>query len=108
MLGNPSAGCELLEQRFVELSRYSVIDVLDNGLDVAEFSVPQSAFKALSAALGSLAIKQKAQPFGVGEICSLVLTLQFNEGLGHAVELQRLELIEGGMVQHGLCAPQWK
>jgi hypothetical protein len=68
MLSNSSAGCELLEQRFVELSRYSVIDVLDNGLGVAEFSAPQSAFKALSAAPGNLAIKQHAQPFGVGEI----------------------------------------
>jgi hypothetical protein len=65
MLSNPPAGCELLEQRFVELSRYSVIDVLDNGLGVAEFSVPHSAFKSLSTALGNLAIKQHAQPFTV-------------------------------------------
>ena len=65
MLSNPPAGCELLDQRFVELPRSSIIDVLDNGLGVAEFSVPQSAFKSPSTALGNLAIKQHAQPFGV-------------------------------------------
>ena len=36
-----------------------------------------------------------------------VLLLQLDEGVGHAVELECSELIEGGMCQHRLSSPQW-
>jgi hypothetical protein len=42
------------------------------------------------------------------EIGSLPLSLQLDEGVGHAVELERLELVKGGMGEHRLCSPHWK
>ena len=50
--------------------------------------------------LGRLAVEQQRQPFGVVEILGAVLRLQLGEGVGHAVELQRSQLVEGGMCQH--------
>ena len=46
MLGNPSAGCELLEQRLVELSGRSIADVLDGGVTVAQLGAAQPALEA--------------------------------------------------------------
>jgi hypothetical protein len=34
--------------------------------------------------------------------------LQVAEGVGHAVELQRSQLVDGGMRQHCVSSPQWK
>src|SRR5271169_964176 len=100
MLGNPFAGRELLEQRFVEPSRRAVVDILDGGLAVAQLGATQPDLKAPGVAIGCLAIEQQSQPFGMGEIGSLPLSLQLDEGVGHAVELERLELVKGGMDQH--------
>ena len=40
--------------------------------------------------------KSKFNVFGMCEIGSLPLSLQLDEGVGHAVELERLELVKGG------------
>ena len=71
MLGDPFAGRELLEQRLVESSRCSVVDVLNGGLGVAELGAAQPAFKAFGIAMGHLAIKQQCEPFSVREVSSL-------------------------------------
>src|SRR3984893_19142487 len=106
MLRNPSAGCELLEQRLVKLSRRSIIDILDCRLAVAQLSAAQAAFESFAVAMGHFTIKQQPQPFGVRKLSSLGLVLQFNEDLGHAIEIQCLELVKGGMGQHQFCSPQ--
>ena len=68
----------------------------------------QSGLEAPGVAIGSLAVEQQRQPFGVREIADLLLRLELDEGLHHAVELERSELVEGGMGKHRLSSPQWK
>ena len=53
-------------------------------------------------------VEQQRQPFGVIQILGSVLRLQVDEGVGHAVELQRSQLVDGGMRQHCVYSPQWK
>jgi len=42
----------------------------------------------------------KWSPFGVCELGGSGLVLQLDEGVGHAIELQRLEPVKGEMGQH--------
>ena len=77
MLGNPSAGRELLEQRFVETPRRPVIDILDDGMAVTQAGTAQAHLEAPGVAAGGLAIEQQRQPFGVCEFGGLGLALQF-------------------------------
>ena len=74
----------------------------------AQLGAAQPDLKAPGVAIGRLAIEQQSQPFGMCEIGSLPLSLQLDEGVGHAVELERLELVKGGMGEHRLCSPHWK
>jgi len=107
MFGNPSVGRELPEQRLVEPPRRSVIDILDGRLAVAQAGGAQAHLEAPCVAVGNFAIEQQRQPFGVSKFPSLGLTLQLDESVGHAVKLQRFELIERRMYQHRVL-PQWK
>src|SRR5215468_2716263 len=108
LLGDPAAGGELLEERFVELALCAVVDVLDRGLAVAQASRTQADLRAFGGAIGDLPIKQDREPFGVGEIPGAILLLELKEGVGHAVELQRSQLLKGGMGEHRCLSPQWK
>ena len=48
-----------------------------------------------------LAVEQQRQPFGMCEILrTSSCACELDEGLHHAVELERSELIEGGMCEH--------
>jgi hypothetical protein len=65
VLGNPSGGRELPEQRLVEPPRRSVIDILDGGLAVAQAGGAQAHVEAPCVAVGDFAIEQQRQPLGV-------------------------------------------
>lgn len=58
------------------------------------------ALEALGVAAGAFPVDEKSQPFGMGQIGGAVADLRFGKGLGHAVELQGLELIQGWMIEH--------
>jgi hypothetical protein len=51
--------------------------------------------EAPGVAIGSLAVEEQGQPFGMGEIAPVLLRFELDEGLGHAVELERAQLVEG-------------
>ena len=85
--------------------RRSEVDVLDCGLAVTQPGGAQSGLEALGVAIGRFAVEQQRQPFGVREITGLLLCLEFDEGLRHAVEFERSELIEGGMDEHQSSSP---
>src|SRR5262249_22447218 len=104
---NPAASGELLEEGFVELALRAVVDVLDRGLAVAQARRAQADLRAFGGAIGDLAVEQECEPFGVGEIPGGILLLELEEGIGHAVELQRSELVEGGVGEHFCLSPQW-
>ena len=108
MLGDPAAGGQLLEQRLVEPARRAVVDALDGRLAVPQPSGAQSGVEAPGAAIGGLAVEQQRQPFGVREITGLLLRFELDEGLDHAVEVERSQLVEGGMGEHWSSSPQWK
>ena len=57
VLGDPAAGGQLLEQRFVEPAWGAVVDVLDGGLVVTQPSGAQAGLEATGAAIGGLAIE---------------------------------------------------
>ena len=108
MLGDPAAGGQLLEQRLIEATRGAVVDIFDCGLAVPQPSGAQSGVEASGVAIGGLTVEQQRQPFGVCKIADLLLRLDLDEGLRHAVELERSQLIKGGMCEHQLSSPQWK
>jgi hypothetical protein len=108
MFGDPAAGGQLLEQRLVEPTRRAVADVLDRRLAVPQPSGAQSGLEAPGTAIGGLAVEQQRQPFGVREIAGLLLRFELDEGLDHAVEVERSELIKGRMGEHWSSSPQWK
>jgi hypothetical protein len=60
----------------------------------------QAHVEAPCVAVGKFAIEQQRQPLGVPKFGGLGLALQLDESLGHAVKLQRFELIERWMYQH--------
>ncbi len=107
LLGDPAAGGELLEERFVELALCAVVDVLDRGLAVAQARRAQADLRAFARAIGDLAIEQECEPFAVGEIPGGILLFELDEGVGHAVEIERSELVECGMSEHHYLSPQW-
>ena len=90
MFGNPAAGAKLLHQGFVELSGAAIIDVLDGRADVAQFRRPEPGLEALGGAVGSFTVDQQTKPFSMTHIACRILGCQLDEGLGHAVELERL------------------
>ena len=59
-LGNPAAGRQLLEQRLVEPTRRSEVDVLDGGLAVTQAGGAQSGLEALGVAAGRFAVEHSA------------------------------------------------
>jgi hypothetical protein len=72
---------------------------------VTQPSDAQSGLEAPGIAVCGLAVEQQRQPFGVREIADLLLRFEFDEGLRHAVELERSQLVEG---EHRSSSPQWK
>jgi hypothetical protein len=70
-----------------------ILDDLDRSLAVAQARRTQADLRAFGRAIGNLPIKQECEPFGVGETPGGILLLEFEEGVGHAVELQRSELV---------------
>ena len=78
----------------------AVVDVLDRGLVVAQARRTQADLRAFGRAIVDLAVEQECEPFGMGEILGGILLLELDEGVGHAIELQRSELVEGGMGEH--------
>jgi hypothetical protein len=108
VISDPAAGGQLLEQRLVEPARRAVVDVLGRGLTVTQPGGAQPGLQAPGVAIGSLAVEQQGQPFGVGEIAHVLLRFELDEGLRHAVELERSQLVEGRMGEHRSSSPQWK
>ena len=90
----------MLEQGFVEAPGGTVVDILDCGVGMAQASVAEPVGQTAVVTLGFLSVEQQSQPLGMIEFAGLGVVTQFGEGAGHAVQLEMLELIEGGMLQH--------
>ena len=102
---DPLAVGELLEEGAVEAARGSVINVFDAGR-LAQSGIAQPGGKPLVAAMGELAIEQKAEPVGMSERRGFVGSLELGKRLGHAGEAKLAQLVEHwmGKQRH---SPQW-
>jgi hypothetical protein len=95
---DPLALSKLLEQGAVETARIAVIDVFDAGL-LAQSGDPQAGREALVLSPGDFAIEQQSQPFTMAEAVSFATGGDFDEGLGHAMQAEGGELVEGRMIE---------
>ena len=95
---DPLALDELLEQRTVETARAAVIDVFDAGL-LPQFGVAQSRRNPLVLSPRRLAVEQEPQPFVMAKAVCFIGARNFDEGLGHAMQAQGVELVEGWMFE---------
>jgi hypothetical protein len=100
MLGDPAAGGQLLEQCLVEPPWRAVVDILDRRLAVAKLRSAQPAFEPLCTAVRRFAIEHQRQPFGRAKILRVILCLQLDKGVRHAVEPEGSKLVDGGVGQH--------
>ena len=98
---DPVATGELEEERAIEAADGAVIDVFDAG-GLAQLGGAGAALELLLPAQGGFMFEQQRQPFGVGEIGGLGLGAEFLEALGHAVEAQGVEQVDGRMGEHVL------
>ena len=73
---------------------------------MAKPSGPSPALEPLLASKCHLAFEQDGEPVAVRESGGFGLSFQILEALGHAVQAELDEAIEGGVGQHGRS--QWK
>ena len=86
----------IVEQGAVETARGSIVDILDAGL-LAQLGVTQPLRQPLVVTERGFAFEQQGEPFGMAEACGFAAGFDIDEGLGHAVKAECVELIEGGM-----------
>ena len=100
---DPATVGEFLEQRAIESARGTVIDILDGSL-MAQSGIAQAGEQAPVASIANLLIEQQGEPFGMGQRGGFTGCFDLTEGLGHAVESELMEQIEGGMGEQGLAS----
>ena len=106
-LSDEVADGELEEQGAIEAAGGVIIDVLDAGV-VAQPCGPGPRLEALLAAQRCLMFEQQAEPFGMFEGVRLGSLFERLEALGHAVQAEVMQHIEGWVGQHGTISFQWK
>lgn len=100
---DPAALDKLNEQRAIEATRGAVVDVLDACL-LAQLRVAQAGRKPLVVAQRGFTFEQQREPFGVAEACGLPGCFDVGEGLGHPVEAEGVEVVEGRMGEQGMVS----
>jgi hypothetical protein len=81
-----------------------MIHVLDASIGLAQLGGPHSGLETAIAAFHRLTIKKQGEPVGMGKFVGLGVSLEIDECAGHALEAKFLELVEGGMVKHGVSS----
>ena len=100
---DPTALDKLGEQRAVETARGAVVDVLDACL-LAQLGVAQASGEPFVVPQRGFTFEQQSKPFGVTEAASLTGGFDVGEGLGHAVEAEGVEAVEGRMGEQGMVS----
>lgn len=103
MVVDPAALDKLSEQRAVETARGAVVDVLDARL-LAQLGVTQASGEPFVVPQRGFTFEQQRKPFGVTEACGLTGGFDVGEGLGHAVEAEGVEAVEGRMGEQGMIS----
>jgi hypothetical protein len=106
-LTDPVAAGELEEQRAIETADGAVVDVLDAG-GMAQPGGAGAGLEALLPAQRHFLFDDEREPFGMAEAGGLWVGGEILEALGHAVEAEVTQEIEGRMGEHAGCLLQWK
>ena len=86
-----------------------VVHVLHAGVAVAQVGSAQSRLEAAGAAPGLLTVEHQPDPGDGIEAAAAILRDELGESLCHAVELQRVQRLVGGVGEQGhLPSGQWK
>lgn len=101
-VGDPAPGGELLKQRSAQPARGAEVDIFDGSANVAKLDGTHANLEPAGLAAGELAFDEQGEPFGMAQLGGDILRLQFEEGLGHAVEPQGAELVQGGVGEQHL------
>ena len=106
-LTDPVAAGELEEQRAIETTDGAVVDVIDAG-GMAQPGGAGAGLEALLPAQRHFLFDDEREPFGMAEAGGLWVGGEILEALGHAVEAEVTQVIEGRMGEHAGCLLQWK
>jgi hypothetical protein len=71
---------------------------------VAQLGVTQTSGEPLVVTQRGFTFEQQRKPFGVTEACGLTGGFDVGEGLGHAVEAEGVEAVEGRMGEQGMIS----
>ncbi len=94
---------KLGKQWAVEAARGAVVNVLDARL-LAQLGVAQASGEPFVVPQRGFTFEQQSKPFGVTEAASLAGGFDVGEGLGHAVEAEGVEAVEGRMSEQGMVS----
>ena len=102
---DPFALNQLLEKGTVKTAGIAIIDILDAGL-LAQFGDAQPRREAFVLPPGRFTIEQEAEPFVMAEAVGFTAGHYLSEGLGHAMQAEGMELVEGWMLEQ-VVSPNW-
>ena len=70
----------MLELGPVQLARRAEVDIFDSRPDMAQLRTAHTGLEAPGVAAGDLALDQEAKPFGMAEICDVILFAHLGKG----------------------------
>ena len=103
-LADPVAAGEAGQLAAIKPAAGAVVDVLDAGA-LLELRELQQARQAAIVAVDDFAVEQQREALVEGEAGGRALGELLGERGGHAVELQPVQCIEGGLDEHGSTSP---
>jgi hypothetical protein len=100
---DPFAGSELAEESTIEAAGGTIIDILDAGW-LAKARSACARLEAFLASQRGLVFEQQGEPLGVFEGARFGIVIELLEALCHAMQAERVELIESRMREQGVIS----
>ena len=100
-LAEPLAGGQLGDEAAIQTARRGVVEVLQAGA-VLELGLAQAGLQAAILAQGQFPVHEQAEALLEAQGVDVGQVELLAQRGGHAGETQLLELVQGGMMQHGV------
>jgi hypothetical protein len=101
VLLHPAAGGELADDGLVELTPRRVVDRFETGVGQLQLGLLEGTGDALVVAGEPLGIDEQAEALVEAQARQRGVLLLLGPGVGHGVELEGLQLVQGRGGQHG-------